>query len=131
MITLSKGQFYGQPWVNSYGAAVPDEEIAPSPIPGYRGGFFLGEDPWAFVRPEVRSSAGGRSGAGSGACGRWGRGRSGLWMVSEGVVVVVRRLGEGWVDLGVGKWRSELAYRLWRNDPYSNGVSEPAVNRGR
>lgn len=111
MIALSKGQFHRQPRVDPDRTAVPDKEIAPGPIPGYGGGLFLGEDPWAFVWSEVRSSAGGCGGAGGGARGRWWRGRPGLWgRAGEGVVVVVRRLCEGRVDWGVGQRWSELPY---------------------
>jgi len=110
VIALSKSEFHGQPWVNPDRTTVPDEEITSSPISGNRGGFFLGEDPWAFVRPEVRSSACGCCGAGGGACGRRWRGRSRWWWrASEGVVVVVRRLSEG-VDGRVRQWGTELAY---------------------
>lgn len=53
--------------------------------------------------------------------------------VSEGVVVVVRRLGEGWVDRRVGKRRGELTYRLWRNHSYlkHRNDRELAVNGDR
>jgi len=99
VITLSEGQFDRQPWVNPDGAAVTDEEVSPGPISGYSGSFFLGEVSRPFVRPEVWSSAGGSGGAGCSACGRWWWGRSRLWRrVSKGVVAIVRRLGEGWVD---------------------------------
>ena len=116
MITLSKGEFDGQPWVDPDRTAISDEEISSGPISGYRGGFFLGKVSWAFVRPEVRGSAAGCGGAGRVGCGRW-RGRSGLWRrVGEGVIVVVRRLGERRVDRRIGQWGSELAYRLRGDD---------------
>ena len=108
MIALSKGQFHGQPWVNPDRTTVADKEIASGPISGYRSRFLVGKDSWAFVRSKVRSSAGSRAGAGCGASGRWGRSR--LWSgVSEGVVVVVRRLGE-WVDRRIGQRGCELVY---------------------
>ena len=130
MIALSEGQFHRQPWVNPDRTTVPNEEIAPSPISGYRGGLFLGEDSWAFIRPEVRSSAGGCGCAGCGTCGRRRRGRSGLWRrVSEGVIVVIRGLGEGWVDRRVRQRRSELVYWLRGNNSFFNGVSELAISR--
>lgn len=111
MITLSEGQFDRQPWVNPDGAAVTDEEVPSGPISGYSGSFFLGEVSWPFVRPEARGSASGSGGAGRSACGGWWRGRSRLWRrVSKGVVAIVRRLGEGWVDRRVGHWRGELTY---------------------
>lgn len=120
MITFSEGQLYRQPWVDPDGTAVTDEKIASGPVSGYRGSFFLGEVSWAFVRSEVWSSAGSCGGAGCGACGRRWRGRSGLWRwVSEGIVAIVRRLGEGRVDRRVGQWWSELIYRLWGNDSCS------------
>jgi len=99
MITLSEGQFDRQPGVDPDGAAAADEKVSSGPISGNSGSFFLGEVSRPFVRPEVWSSAGGSSGAGRSARGRWRRGRSRLWgRVSEGVIAIVRRLGEGWVD---------------------------------
>jgi len=119
MITLSEGQFDWQPWVDPDRTTVTDEEIASGPISGYSGCFFLGEVSRAFIRSEIRSSPGGCGGAGCGTCGRWWRGRSGLWRrVSKGVVAIVRRLGEGWVDRRVGQRGSKLVYRLWGNDSY-------------
>jgi len=101
MIALSKSQFDGQPWVNPDRTTVPNEEVASSPVPSYSGSFFLGEVSRAFVRSESRGSARGCCGAGSGACGR--RGRGGLRRrASESVVAIVRGLGEGWVDRRVG-----------------------------
>lgn len=41
LVALSQGKFNGQPWVNSYGATVTNEEIASSPVSGYCGSFFL------------------------------------------------------------------------------------------
>jgi hypothetical protein len=118
MITLSKSEFDGQPWVNPDRTAASDEEIPSGPVSCYCRGFFLGQESWAFVRSEVGSSASSCGGAGRGARGL-GRGRSGLWRgVGEGVVVVVRRLGEGWVDGSVGQRGSELTYRLRGNDAY-------------
>ena len=99
MITLSESQLDRQPWVNPDGATVTYEEVPSCPISGYSGSFFLSEVSRPFVRPEVWSSAGGSGGAGCSACRRRWRGRGGLWRrVSEGVIAIVRRLGEGWVD---------------------------------